>query len=50
MRFQLELPAEMQSGDIEKAVLAAGESSKWLEGKTPKKIIVVHKKIINIVV
>ena len=50
MRFTMELPADMPSADIEKAVLEAEESAKWLEGKTPKKIIVVHKKIVNIVV
>jgi len=50
MRFTLELPAEMPSADIEKEVFAAEESAKWLEGKSPKKIIVVHKKIINVVV
>ncbi len=50
MRFQLELPVGMQADDVQKAVLEAEESAKWLEGKVPKKIIVVHKKIINIVV
>jgi len=50
MRFQLELPAEMPSAEIEKAVLSAEESAKWLEGKSPKKIIVVNKKIVNVVV
>jgi len=50
MRFTMELPADMPSAEIEKAVLAASESAKWLEGKTPKKIIVVNKKIVNVVV
>jgi len=50
MRFQLDLPVEMQAEEVQKAVLAAAESAKWLEGKNPKKIIVVHKKIINVVV
>ena len=50
MRFQLELPVDMGAGEVEKAVLAAEESAKWLEGKTPKKIIVVNKKIVNVVV
>ncbi len=50
MRFLLELPVEMQVEEVQKAVLAAEESLKWLESKSPKKIIVVHKKIINVVV
>ncbi|MCX6287906.1 MAG: class I tRNA ligase family protein [Bacteroidetes bacterium] len=50
MRFQLDLPVEMPVEEVQKAVLVAYESSKWLEGRNPKKIIVVHKKIINIVV
>jgi leucyl-tRNA synthetase len=49
MRFKLELPAEMQVLEIEKAVMEFEDIDKWLEGKQPKKIIVVHKKIINIV-
>ncbi len=49
MRFTMELPADMPSAEIEKAVLEAEESAKWLEGKTPKKIIVVNRKIVNIV-
>ncbi len=50
MRFQLELPVELQAAEVQNAVLAATESAKWLEGRNPKKIIVVHKKIINVVV
>ncbi len=50
MRFQLELPADMTVADIEQAAINAPDSQKWLEGKQPKKIIVVPKKIINIVV
>ncbi len=36
--------------DIEKAVLADVEVIKWLEGKAPKKVIVVVGKIVNLVV
>jgi leucyl-tRNA synthetase len=50
MRFQLVLSLLMTVPEIEQAVLAAPESEKWLEGKSPKKIIVVPKKIINIVI
>jgi leucyl-tRNA synthetase len=49
-RFKLELPADLSIPDIEKAALEAKESEKWLQGKPPKKVIIVPKKIINIVV
>ncbi|MCW8939535.1 MAG: class I tRNA ligase family protein, partial [Flavobacteriales bacterium] len=50
MRFMLELPADMSKEDIEKEVLANEQSQKYLEGKAPKKVIVVPKKIVNVVV
>jgi leucyl-tRNA synthetase len=50
MRFKLELPTNLSKEDIEKEVLAAEQSQKWLDGKTPKKMIVVPGKIVNIVV
>ncbi|HEY9082741.1 MAG TPA: class I tRNA ligase family protein, partial [Vicingaceae bacterium] len=50
MRFMLELPADMSKEDIEKEVLANEQSQKYLEGKAPKKVIVVLKKIVNVVV
>ena len=50
MRFMLELPADMSKEDIEKEVLANEQSQKYLEGKAPKKIIVVPKKIVNVVI
>ncbi|MCU4174604.1 leucine--tRNA ligase [Carboxylicivirga sp. N1Y90] len=50
MRFKLDLPADMNPKDIEATVLAHDSSAKWLDGKTVRKVIVVPKKIINIVV
>ncbi|MEN8225478.1 MAG: class I tRNA ligase family protein, partial [Bacteroidota bacterium] len=50
LRFKLEFPLDMSKEDIEKAVLEAEEARKWLEGKPPKKVIVVPKRIINVVV
>ena len=50
MRFLLELPLGMAVAEIEQAVLAAPESAKWLEGKAPKKVIIIPGKIVNIVV
>jgi leucyl-tRNA synthetase len=49
-RFDLELPVDMTQDDIQKAVLSDPSSERWLEGKAPKKVIIVHKKIINVVV
>ena len=50
MRFNAELPTAYSAKEVEEAVLSMLESKKWLEGKTPKKIIVVPGKIVNIVV
>ena len=49
MRFTLELPMNCTQEEAAAAVKAAPESQKWLEGKEPKKIIFVPKRIINIV-
>jgi leucyl-tRNA synthetase len=48
-RLMLSLPAALPATDVEKAVLAAPEAQKWLQGITPKKVIVVPRKIVNIV-
>jgi len=50
MRFKIELPLDMPVPEIEQAVLNAKESEKWLGGKPPRKIIVVPKRIVNVVV
>ena len=49
MRFTLELPLDMSKEEIEKTVLAHEKTLAQLEGRTPKKIIIVPGKIINIV-
>ena len=48
-RFTFELPREASQDEIREAVLSADEAQKWLEGKTPKKVIIVPGRIINIV-
>jgi len=50
MRFQLKLSLNLSVPEIEQAVLKSPEIEKWLQGKPPRKIIIVPKKIINIVV
>ena len=49
VRFILELAADMSKEDVEKIALANEQTAKFLEGKQPKKIIVVPGKIVNIV-
>ena len=48
-RFMLSLPVTLTPQEVEAAVLSAPEAEKWLEGKTPRKVIVVPKRIVNIV-
>lgn len=50
VRFKLAFAVGTPNAEIEAAVLANENSQKWLEGKTPKKIIVVPNKIVNIVI
>ncbi|MAZ26632.1 MAG: leucine--tRNA ligase [Cytophagaceae bacterium] len=49
MRFKMELPLDLSKDEIEKAVLADEKTQQYLEGRTPKKVIVVPGKIVNIV-
>lgn len=48
-RFMFSLPVTLTPQEVEAAVLSAPEAEKWLEGKTPRKVIVVPKRIVNIV-
>jgi leucyl-tRNA synthetase len=50
MRFKLEMPAQADNAEIEKAALEHEGAAKWIEGKTIRKVIIVPGKIINIVV
>ncbi|QOD60102.1 leucine--tRNA ligase [Polaribacter haliotis] len=49
MRFTLELPLDLSKEEIEKTVLENEKTIAQLEGRTPKKIIIVPGKIVNIV-
>lgn len=49
MRTKVKFGLDMPQGDIESALMTDETVQKWLEGKTPKKVIIVPKKIINIV-
>ncbi len=49
MRFKIELPTTMNPKEVEAAVMAYEQTHKYLDGNTPKKIIVVPGKIVNMV-
>lgn len=49
VRFTLEIAASATPQEVETAALSAPEAAKWLEGKQPKKMIVVPGRIVNIV-
>ena len=50
MRFTAELPTTMGAAEVQAAVMAMADTTKWLEGKEPKKVIVVPGRIVNFVV
>ncbi|MBC6366558.1 leucine--tRNA ligase [Algoriphagus sp. AK58] len=50
MRAKLDLPLSLSVSEIEKSALADATVQKWLEGKAPKKVIIVPGKIVNLVV
>ena len=50
MRFKISLSTELTIDEVEKAVLETDDAAKYLDGKPPKKVIVVPKRIVNIVV
>ncbi len=50
LRFKKVLPLGIDPKEVEKAVLADESAQKWTEGKTPKKVVVVPGKIVNIVI
>ncbi len=49
MRFTMELPLDLSKDEIESAVMAHEKTVQYLEGRTPKKVIIVPGKIVNIV-
>lgn len=48
-RLMIELPANLNQQEIEKEVMSREEVQKLLNGASPKRIIIVPKKIVNIV-
>jgi leucyl-tRNA synthetase len=43
------LALSLTKDEIEQLVMETEQTKKWLEGNAPKKVIVVHNKIVNIV-
>ena len=50
LRDKITVPAEADKAAIEAAALASAGALKFMEGKPPKKIIIVPKRLVNIVV
>ena len=49
MRFKITLPSEMTKEQVEEEVMKHEKTDHYLDGKSPKKVIVVPKRIVNIV-
>ena len=50
VRANLSFPTDAIATDVEAGVLANEIVQKWLEGKAPKRVIVVPKRIVNVVI
>ena len=48
-RFNIEVPAGTDAAEVERVALSHEGAAKWLEGATPKKVIVVPNKLVNVV-
>ena len=49
-RYNIEVPAGTDAAEVERVALAHEGAAKWLEGKAPKKVIVVPNMIVNVVI
>ncbi len=49
MRGTLEVPADADAATLEQLALASDVAAKWLEGKSPRRVIVVPGKLVNLV-
>ena len=50
VRAKLSFPVDMDKGEMEQQILANEVVQKWTEGKAPKKVIIVPKRIVNVVI
>ncbi|WP_108821113.1 leucine--tRNA ligase [Dysgonomonas sp. Marseille-P4361] len=49
VRFELEFAADATQSEVEQTVINHELAQKWMDGKMPKKVIFVPKKMINVV-
>ena len=49
-RFNIEVATGTDKAEVERLALTNEAATKWLDGKTPKKVIVVTNKIVNVVI
>ncbi|MDE6459703.1 MAG: leucine--tRNA ligase, partial [Paramuribaculum sp.] len=49
-RFNIEVPADMPSDKVQEIALANEAAAKWIDGKNIVKVIVVPRKIVNVVI
>ena len=49
-RYMIEAPAGASKEEVERLALEDSNAEKWLAGKTPRKVIVVPGRIVNIVI
>ena len=49
-RFNIEVATGTDKAEVERLALTNDAAAKWLDGKTPKKVIVVPNKIVNVVI
>ena len=49
-RFNIEVPAGTPNDEVQKIALTHEGATRWLDGKQPKKVIVVPNKIVNVVI
>ena len=50
MRFKVKLALNLKKEELETQLLKMEETNKWLNGKVPRKVIIVPGKIVNFVV
>ncbi|MDG1099538.1 MAG: leucine--tRNA ligase [Bacteroidia bacterium] len=49
-RTNMEFPLDADRADMEKEILANETVQKWMDGKSPKKVIIVPGRIVNVVI
>ena len=49
VRGSLQVPADADKARLEELALASDVAKKWLEGQSPRRVIVVPGKLVNLV-